>query len=697
MEYLNWLPLVSCLFCAAIAAFVFVRRRGNYGAMAFSLGMASLALMELANFLTVKAVVPRNILFWKEAGLWCEILMVGNWLLFAFIYAKDQITRVLKKWGWLLALAYMVPSGLLILLLVNGQITLAGDFQSIELGTVAIYFHISLLVVLIMTLVNIESTFRALSDTDRWQIKHTFFGLGAILIFYIYILSQRLLYNSIELSNIYLMSAAIILSNGLMIYSYLRNKIIIGDIYISRNILHGTASLFTIGIYLILVGLVGQLIRSLNLNLNIKIQAIFIFFSILALVVIFSKDTIRRRIRKAVNRHFRKDKYDYREEWRIFSTVLSRRVHTAEIGEAFVRTLVERIYARKISLWLVDEAMSKLYMLSSKYLPDICSEIDLNHNVLSHLFASDKPLSLSELLDHKGFQSSGKEISTLLDETRAELLVPITLGGKPIGLLTLGKIRGGEPFDEVDDYDLLKSVAAHAASAINSAKMFEEQMRAKELEAFHRLSSFVMHDMKNATTMLSMLAQNAEKHLCDPEFQKDALQTISEAVNRMKRMIESLSSLPDKPKLELKDCDLNELINTTVNDLGVNGLAKLKIERNLGKLSPVRVDAEEIQKVFHNLILNACEALDSEGQVEVSSRTNKDHVIFSVSDNGRGMSREFMEKSLFKPFKSTKKKGLGIGLYQCKSIVEAHKGRIEVESELGEGTTFTVYLPTKQA
>jgi len=697
MNYLNLLPLGSAIFCAAIAVFVFVRRRGNAGAMAFSLGMISLALMELANYLAVTAIFTESILFWKKVGLSCEILAVGNWLLFAVIYAKDDVKRILKKRSWLLSLAYLLPGVLLGFLVARDQMFLAEDLQAIKLGTLATYLHISLLVVVIMALVHLEQTFRSSSDTDRWKIKHTFFGLGAILVFYIYILSQRLLYHSMDISSTYVMSSAIILSNTLMIYSYIRNKIIIGDIYVSRNVLHGTVSLFTIGIYLLLVGLAGQIIRSLEISKSFEIHTIFIFFSLLALAVIFSKDTLKRRVRRVVNRHFRKHKYDYREEWRIFSTVLSQKIDTTEIAEAFVKKLVERIYAREVSLWLIDEDTSTLFMHYSRYLPDNLSSFGLSNEVLSCLFAEDRPLNRAELLGHKKFQPAREEIAVLLDQTSAELLVPIDFGGTPLGLITLGKIRGGEDFDEQDDYDLLKSVAAHAGSAINSARLFDEKMTVKELEAFHRLSSFIMHDLKNATSMLSMVAQNAEKHISDPDFQKDALQTISEAVARMKKMIDSLSTFPKEPSLQKRECDLNDLITLTVHNFAINGLTEVKIERQLGQLNKVEVDVEEIHKVVHNLIKNACEAVDGEGHIKVSSRPNEDYVVLSVSDNGPGMSKEFIEKSLFKPFKSTKKNGLGIGLYQCKAIVEAHEGRIEVESEEGVGTTFTVYLPATQA
>jgi len=214
------------------------------------------------------------------------------------------------------------------------------------------------------------------------------------------------------------------------------------------------------------------------------------------------------------------------------------------------------------------------------------------------------------------------------------------------------------------------------------------------MQAFHRLSSFVMHDLKNMTSMLSIVAQNAEKHLHNPEFQKDALQTISEAVARMKKMIHSLSDVPDQLKLQTRELDLNELLDDAV-EKACCSIKDLRVERRLGRLPAVQVDPDEIRKVVDNLLLNAFEAMDGASRVEVATEAKDDHVVFSVRDNGQGMTKEFMEKSLFQPFKSTKKKGLGIGLYQCKAIVEAHGGWIDVVSEPGEGSTFSVHLPVK--
>jgi hypothetical protein len=131
-------------------------------------------------------------------------------------------------------------------------------------------------------------------------------------------------------------------------------------------------------------------------------------------------------------------------------------------------------------------------------------------------------------------------------------------------------------------------------------------------------------------------------------------------------------------------------MNSTVATL--NGW-KTSIIQDLDSLPRVLVDPEQIQKVITNLILNANEATENRGEIRVGAKEENGWIVLSVSDNGCGMSKEFIENSLFRPFKTTKRQGMGIGLFHSKMIVEAHQGRIEVESEEGKGTTFRVLLP----
>jgi hypothetical protein len=106
------------------------------------------------------------------------------------------------------------------------------------------------------------------------------------------------------------------------------------------------------------------------------------------------------------------------------------------------------------------------------------------------------------------------------------------------------------------------------------------------------------------------------------------------------------------------------------------------------------LDQEEIGKVFRNLVVNADESiLDGNGEIRIGTSLRNGKIAFTVADNGRGMSREFLEKELFQLFSTTKESGFGIGLYQSRKIVEAHGGTMEVDSEEGKGSTFTVVLP----
>jgi signal transduction histidine kinase len=118
----------------------------------------------------------------------------------------------------------------------------------------------------------------------------------------------------------------------------------------------------------------------------------------------------------------------------------------------------------------------------------------------------------------------------------------------------------------------------------------------------------------------------------------------------------------------------------------------VRVETLVGYVSPLLGDAEQLEGIIQTLTMNAIEAIEGEGEVRIQTFQDGDEAVLVVSDNGCGMSAEFMSRSLFRPFRSTKG-GLGIGLYQCKQVAEAHGGRLEVESTEGQGTTCVLRLP----
>jgi signal transduction histidine kinase len=188
--------------------------------------------------------------------------------------------------------------------------------------------------------------------------------------------------------------------------------------------------------------------------------------------------------------------------------------------------------------------------------------------------------------------------------------------------------------------------------------------------------------------------QNLPFHFDNPDFRNDALRIIGQSVNKVNSMCSHLSMLSQKIELRKMETDLNKLVATSLSCL--NGCSKISLIQELQPVPRLVIDPEQVQKVLTNLILNANEAIRTNGEIRVATNQSDSWVTVSVSDNGGGMSREFMERSLFRPFKTTKKQGMGIGLFQSKMIVEAHQGRIEVESEEGKGSTFRVFLPLQE-
>jgi signal transduction histidine kinase len=119
----------------------------------------------------------------------------------------------------------------------------------------------------------------------------------------------------------------------------------------------------------------------------------------------------------------------------------------------------------------------------------------------------------------------------------------------------------------------------------------------------------------------------------------------------------------------------------------------VQLIKELHPLPKVVIDPEQFRNVVTNLLLNASEAVGSNGQIRIETSQREGRVLLSVADNGCGMSADFQRDSLFRPFQTTKKRGLGIGMFQSRMIVEAHQGNLEVESQPGKGTKFWVFLP----
>jgi putative PEP-CTERM system histidine kinase len=276
------------------------------------------------------------------------------------------------------------------------------------------------------------------------------------------------------------------------------------------------------------------------------------------------------------------------------------------------------------------------------------------------------------------------------DKGGSRVCVPLVAAGRFLGLITVTDRVSGLEFSS-EDFDLLKCVGAQTAASLLNIQLAESLLRSKELEAFQTMSTFFVHDLKNTALMLSLMLQNLPVHFANPAFREDSLRSIAKTVARINDLISRLSLLREGLKIAAEDTDLNTLVTHCLS--GLRNLPGIDLSENLEPLPTVRIDSDQIQKVLTNLVLNARDAVGENGQIRVATKRSNGWAVLQVTDNGCGISPEFLGQSLFRPFQTTKKKGIGIGMYQSKMIIEAHSGRIEVESEVGKGTTFRVLLP----
>ena len=225
------------------------------------------------------------------------------------------------------------------------------------------------------------------------------------------------------------------------------------------------------------------------------------------------------------------------------------------------------------------------------------------------------------------------------------------------------------------------------------------EAESRQFQSFVRLSAILTHDLKNAIEALSLTVSNMEQHFENADFRADAMKTLRGATENLRALVARLSNpvttLSGEHKLPMP-ADLVPMLRRVISMTAGAESGPHKIEIKLPESLFALVDVERIDKVVENLIINAREAMIwKNGTITVEAGTTAEgEPFFSVSDTGEGMGRRFIEERLFHPFATTKKRGVGLGLYTCREVVRANGGSIEVSSEEGVGTTFLVVLPS---
>ena len=687
------LALAAAIFSFAFAAAAPWRKRHSLATWCFSIGMLVFALESLFGAIWREVVNPESAAFWGTLTLVTKSFVPGVWVCFSLTYSRGS-ARTLSARAWFLVLAALViPIGMSLVfrdqLVPVSPYTEPGADWWVPSNAAAKILNGFQLVAAVVILMNMEKTFRSAVGTMQWRIKFLVIGLGIVFGARIYTLSQALLFSADVLILSDVETIALLIGCVLIGIAFVRSGFAEIDVYPSHAVLRTSLTFVLAGAYLFVVGVLAQVVARTGKPGGFQLQAFVVLVAFALLAMLLLSNRIRQKIHRIVSRHFKRPQYDFREIWTRVTQSMSNVFDQSGLCAAGAKLISETFSVLSVSIWLLDEqerlAFAASTSKSGQEATEMLAKPDQNFASIRTL---TKPFDLEKA---KGDYVEGlRQISLSQFRTGGNpICVPLCAGNHCMGVVILADRVGGTPYT-AEELDLLKCMSDQIAVGLMNLRLTDEIARGKELEAFQAMSAFFVHDLKNAASTLSLTLQNLPVHFNDPLFRQDVLRGIGETADRINAVIGRLTALRHF-ELNLGEVDLNSVVDDALRAL--NGTANIKVTKRLVLQPKLRLDRDQFGSVITNLLLNARDAVGSKGEIRIETTQKDNWAVVSISDNGCGMSQAFLKSSLFRPFHSTKKKGLGIGMFQSKMIVEAHRGQITVDSKPAVGTTFRLMLP----
>jgi len=535
------------------------------------------------------------------------------------------------------------------------------------------------LAVPVFGLVLVEQCYRRTPTGLRWHVRPMLLGLAGVLAFDVVLYSDGLLFRVLDPGLWSARGFAQAITVPLLIATLARTPDWSFKLSLSRSVLSGTTALLAIGSYLLILSGAGFLLREFGGSWGRALQVSLVFAALLALGVVALSSTARAKVRVLVAKHFFTYRYDYREEWlRLTNTLTSG--SAAHPWAACIEALGNLVESPGGALWS-RSADGGFRQVERSSFPRDETLVDEDGAFLTFLRRSGWVLDIRDVSAHPE-KYDGLTLPPLIAAARdAWVVVPLQTAQELVGFVVLITPRVQIELDwEV--LDLLKAAGRQAASYLAYARAAEALLEAQKFDAFHRMSTFVVHDLKNLIAQLQLLLSNAERHRDNPDFQRDMLKTIEHVVGRMHQL-----TLQLRPEASGRD---------RLQPVDVSAIARRVVALRTGQRDGVNVEAADgilvwahedlLERVISHLVQNGIEASDKDVDVVVRIMRDVEGVVIEVSDHGKGMTPEFVRDRLFKPFQTTKATGMGIGAFETQQYVQDIGGRIEVHSAPGAGT-----------
>ena len=459
------------------------------------------------------------------------------------------------------------------------------------------------------------------------------------------------------------------------------------NVQVSRTVAYQSLSLVAILAYFALLALTSSAIATVGGSNARVLQTAFVFGSTAAILTLVSNSWLRAWAKVKLAKHFFRHRYDYRAEWMRFTETLGQPAGPAPLDERIVKAIAD-LTDSPAGVLLVPEGNGLGFGTSWKW--DAATG-PAEPALAQHLAATGRILELDALRIGDSVEAALVP-QWMLDLDDAWVLVPLPHLGTLAGAILLARPPVRRPLDW-EDFDLLKVAGRQVASYLAEARAQENLADAGRFDEFNRRFAFILHDIKNLVSQLSLTARNAERHADNPEFRADMVETLRASSDKMNALLARLTQ--QGPRRAESLCVVEIL--PFVERIAASRRGQHPLVTTGTRAAIALADPAALEQLLSHLIQNAIDASGPSEPVTLAVFAEGASVGIDVIDAGAGTSPGFVRDRLFKPFVSSKPGGFGIGAYEARQLATAMHGRIEVASREGHGSRFRVILKAAHA
>ncbi len=554
---------------------------------------------------------------------------------------------------------------------------------------VALLLIVSRLVIAIGGLVLLHNLYSNAAPASRGGMRLLAIGLAGLFCYDLNLYTLQFLLGELSGDLFNIRGAVDVLVVPLLVLS--TRQAWVARLQVSRQVAFHTLSMSIIGGYLILMAMLAYGLRLLGGDWGQLLQISFLFATIILGAVVLFSPRFRAALRVQIAKNFYTYKYDYRQEWlRFINTVAHADAGAGTLSERVIEAVCAVVDSPGGSLYAPDE--SGCYEVSACWNSRAVSDTAVaSSSALARFLAvRQRIVDLDQLRQGRGDYDDLVIPDWAVADRRAWLIVPLMHLDHLAGFIVLHRTLAQRSLNW-EDFDLLRTLGRQAASYIAEASTQAALDEAGKFDEFNRRFAFIMHDIKNLVSQLSLVARNAERHADNPAFRTDMVATLQSSVGKMNDMLARLAPR-DAGRREVNSIvDLHTLLAEVV-------AAKRRqypalVLHSGSEPALIDGDAARLEQLFGHLVQNAIDASHAGDPIDVDLCVDADDIRVTIADHGTGMSPAFVRSELFKPFRSTKAGGFGIGAYEAREIAKQSGGRLDVVSREGEGTVFTARLP----